>query len=99
MREIKAIVRNERLDHVLTALQGFGEVNSVVVSWVHAVRGGNSQSPGGPRAYRTTDVVKVEVLASDTVAPSIVDSIREAAGLDIDAESGTITIASVDDVT
>lgn len=72
MKEIKAIIRPERLHAVLSALNEIGEVPSVVVSDCRAMRDWADEGIETPKA-------KVEVMVSDSLAESVVAVIQAAA--------------------
>lgn len=72
MKEIKAIVRPERLHAVLSALNELGEVPSVVVSDCRAMRDWADEGMEAPKA-------KVEAMVPDDLVEEVVAAIQRAA--------------------
>ena len=78
MREIKAIIRPERLTDVLHALHDIPKLPGVTVSYV---RGFGKQSPAADEAgaFASVDMAKVEVVVPTEIAMTVVDTIERAA--------------------
>lgn len=78
MREIKAIIRPERLSVVLQALHDMPDLPGVTVSHV---RGFGRQIPpdDGERAFAAVDMTKLEIVVPSRMAPDVVRTIERAA--------------------
>lgn len=77
MREIKAIIRPERLTDVLHALHDIPKLPGVTVSYV---RGFGKQSPADDEAaFALVDMAKVEIVVPTEIAMTVVDTIERAA--------------------
>ena len=79
MREIKAIIRPERLTEVLHALHEIPTLPGVTVSYV---RGFGRQSPANAddaEARASVDMAKVEIVGPTELAMTVVDTIERAA--------------------
>ena len=78
MREVKAIIRPQRLDAVIEALRRIPALPGVTVSTVHAYRvgpaGGNLRSEGELEA----DFTKLEIFAPESLVDEIVRAIAGA---------------------
>lgn len=78
MREVKAIIRPQRLDQVIDALRAIPGLPGVTVSTVHAY--GASKPPGspGPDDGVEADFAKLEVIVSEDLVGAIVAAIHRA---------------------
>ncbi len=77
MREIKAIIRPERLTDVLHALHEIPKLPGVTVSYV---RGFGKQSQADDEAaFASVDMAKVEIVVPTEIAMTVVDTIERAA--------------------
>lgn len=82
MKQIKAIIKPNRLDLVLKALLDHLEVTGVSVSHVQGFgqNVGRSLSPEGTLLpFGTGDMCKVECIVNDVILDSVVDVIERAA--------------------
>ncbi|GJM24697.1 MAG: nitrogen regulatory protein P-II 1 [Phycisphaerae bacterium] len=81
MKEIKAIVRQHRLDAVLTALHAHPELPGVTVSYVRGFgrARGRSNSEGESVQYGTAEMVKLECVVNEENVDSILEMIQQAA--------------------
>jgi nitrogen regulatory protein P-II 1 len=79
IREIKAIIRGDRLDSVLDALHQIADVPGITVSTVTGV--GKRQPPpaGGAGEYGQVTMTKLELVVPDAMVPEALASIRRAA--------------------
>ena len=77
MREVKAIIRPQRLEHVMEALHDIAGLPGVTVSKVRAYAGTSegrqlaSESPG-------TDFTKLEIIVPETLVDQVVAAIGQA---------------------
>jgi nitrogen regulatory protein P-II 1 len=94
MKEIKAIIRPERLSDVLRALHRMPRLPGVTVSHV---RGFGRQVPADPEgdAFAAVDMTKLEIVVPTELATGVVSVIERAAHTGR-AGDGKIFIASVD---
>ena len=77
MREIKAIIKVERLSDVLRALHAIPDLPGVTVS---TVRGFGRRYPlGGEPAFAEIERIKLEIVVPVALAPTVVDVVRRAA--------------------
>lgn len=78
MREVKAIIRPQRLDHVMDALREIPGVPGVTVSTVRAY--GAARASDALRAHDglEADFVKLEIIVPDSLADMIVSAIERA---------------------
>jgi nitrogen regulatory protein P-II 1 len=78
MREIKAIIRPERLSVVLHALHAMPELPGVTTS---TVRGFGRRYPpdGTEQAFDEVDMTKLEIAVPAALAPDVVRAIERAA--------------------
>lgn len=78
MREIKAIIRPDRLALVLQALHDMGDLPGVTVSMV---RGFGRRVPpeGGEEAYGEVEMTKLEIVVPAAIAQDVVRAIERAA--------------------
>ena len=82
MKEIKAIIRQHRLDAVLDALHAHPELPGVTVSYVRGfgrVVGRSSEPEGPPIQYGTAQLVKLECVVNDDLLDEVIDIIQTAA--------------------
>lgn len=78
MREIKAICRPEKLEHVLQALHAIDGLPGVTVSRVEGV--GRLHGEGSaPTRFANCDMAKVEIVVSDGLADHVIAVIENAA--------------------
>lgn len=97
MREIKAIIRQERLDNVLESLHEVPGLPGITISSVRGVGRRRSPNQGVAVEFGETNMVKLEVAAPVTMAEAIIETIRRAA-LTGRAGDGKIFVSTVDDV-
>jgi len=62
IREVKAVIRPQRLDHVMEALHEIPDLPGVTVSKVHAYSGSRSRDPELPPESVETDFTKLEIV-------------------------------------
>ncbi len=81
MKEIKAIVRQHRLDAMLDALHAHPELPGVTVSHVRGFGRtvGRSNSQGTPIQYGTAEMVKLECVVNDEDVDTVIDLMQQAA--------------------
>ena len=81
MKEIKAIIRQHRLDAVLDALRAHPELPGVTVSYVRGFGRtvGRTESEGAPVQYATAEMVKLECVVNDDDVDAVIDLIQQAA--------------------
>ena len=72
MKEIKAVVRTHKLDHVLSALHRIGNLPSVISSETRVTN-------VVPAFYDAGTMTKIEVMVPDALADQVVSAIQEAA--------------------
>ncbi len=96
MREIKAIIRQERVDSVLEALRELPGLPGITVSSVQGVGKRSPPVPTTPVEYGQTEMVKVEVVVPAPMAAGVVDTIRRAASTGR-AGDGKIFVVAVED--
>jgi len=77
MREIKAIIRLERLDPILHALHEIPDLPGVTVSEVRGI-GRRTDVPAGDTAYGETAMAKLEMVVDDARLERILDTIESA---------------------
>ena len=77
MREIKAIVRRERVADVIGALHERPDLPGVTISYVDGV--GRRAGESGPRQYGEVQMAKIETVVSADLASWVVDTIKRAA--------------------
>lgn len=78
MREIKAIIRPERLSVVLHALHAMPDLPGVTISTVRGV-GLRYPPEGADQAFDEVEMTKLEVVVSAAIAPDVVRAIERAA--------------------
>lgn len=77
MREIKAIIKPDRLSEVLRALHGMPELPGVTVS---SIRGfGRRYPPGAEPTYDEVEMLKLEIVVPAAVAADVVQAVERAA--------------------
>ena len=76
MREIKAIVRRERVPDVIGALHERADLPGVTISYVDGV--GRRAGESGPGQYGEVQMAKIETVVPADLAPWVVDTIRRA---------------------
>ncbi len=81
MKEIKAIVRQHRLDAVLDALHARPELPGITVSHVRGFGRtvGRSKPKDVPIQYGTAEMVKLECVINDEDVDTVIDLIQQAA--------------------
>ncbi|NOX59308.1 MAG: P-II family nitrogen regulator [Planctomycetes bacterium] len=81
MKEIKAIVRQHRLDPVLDALHGHPELPGVTVSQVRGFGRtvGRPDSENAPVQYGTAEMAKLECVVDDKNVETVIRLILQAA--------------------
>ncbi|MCA9250265.1 MAG: P-II family nitrogen regulator [Phycisphaerae bacterium] len=86
MKEIKAIVRQHRLDAVLNALHAHPELPGVTVSYVRGFgrARGHSNAEGESVQYGTAEMVKLECVVNGENVDSVLELIQQA------AQTGTV---------
>ena len=77
MREIKAIVRRDRVTDVIGALHERPDLPGVTISYVEGV--GRRPSGAGPAEFGEVQMAKIETVVSADLASWVVDTIRRAA--------------------
>ncbi len=82
MKELKAIIRDHRLDAVLAALHAHPDLPGVTVSLVEGFGrtvGRPDENTNGPAQYGTVQMAKVECIINDDQCESVIDLIQQAA--------------------
>ena len=79
MHEIKAIIRRERLDSVLDALQRIADVPGITVSTVTGFGRREPPASGGAAEFGQVTMTKLEIVVPDAMVPEALASIRRAA--------------------
>lgn len=79
MREVKAIIRPQRVESVMEALLGIPELPGVTVSNVHAYAGSRQDVPEVPPDRREADFTKLEIVVSVELVDRVVSAISRAA--------------------
>lgn len=74
MREIKAIVRQERVDDVVHELHAVGELPGITVSTVRGIGHTHSREQHG-HSYGEVEMAKVEIVVDDALADIVVRAI------------------------
>ena len=77
MREIKAIIRRERVSDVVRALHERSDLPGVTISFVQGV--GRKLGSADPAEFGEVDMAKLETVVSSELAPWVVDTIKRAA--------------------
>ena len=78
MREVKAIVRPQRLEQVMEALHAIPGLPGVTVSKVHAYAGFQRQDIQAAGDGQETDLTKLEIVVTDDLVESVVAAIGHA---------------------
>ena len=79
MREVKAIIRPQRVETVMEALLEIPGLPGVTVSSVHAYAGSRQDVPQVPPDRREADFTKLEIVVSVELVDRVVAAIRQAA--------------------
>ncbi len=81
MKEIKAIVRQHRLDTVLNALHARPELPGVTVSYVRGFGRtvGRTESEDAAVQFGTAEMVKLECVVNDEDVDTVIELIQQAA--------------------
>jgi nitrogen regulatory protein P-II 1 len=82
MKEIKAIIRDHRLDAVLSALHTHPDLPGVTVSVVEGFGrtvGRPDEADNGPAQFGTVQMTKVECVINDEQLDSVLELIQQAA--------------------
>lgn len=77
MREMKAIIRRERVPGVIGALHERADLPGVTISYVDGV--GRRPGGSGPPEYAEVEMAKIETVVSADLASWVVDTITRAA--------------------
>ena len=77
MREVKAIIRPQRLEHVMDALHVIPGLPGVTVSKVHAYSG-SAEGRHLRMENRETDFTKLEIIVPDALVDQVVAAIGQA---------------------
>ena len=77
MREIKAIVRRDRVADIIGALHRRPDLPGVTISYVEGV--GRQPGGSGDAQYGEVQMAKIETVVSVALASWVVDTIRRAA--------------------
>ena len=77
MREVKAIIRRERVADVLAALHERANLPGVTISVVQGV--GRREHTSGSIEFGEVEMAKLETVVSADLAPWVVDTIQRAA--------------------
>lgn len=77
--EVKAIIREERLDAVIRALHELPDLPGVTVSHVQGFGRRRLADPAAPVEYGETLMVKLETVMPATLAATVVQTIRRTA--------------------
>ena len=77
MREIKAIIRRERVGDVVSALHERTDLPGVTISFVDGV--GRRPGGGGPVEFGEVQMAKLETVVSAELVQWVVDTIQRAA--------------------
>jgi len=98
MREIKVIIRVDRLSGVVHALRQISGMPGVTVSLVHGYGRRHPDRPGYVEPLAETQLAKVETVVPAVLVPIVVDTIRRAAHTGRSGD-GKIFVIPVDSVT
>ncbi len=81
MKEIKAIVRQHRLDAVLKAWHARSELPGITVSYVRGFGRtvGRTKSEDAPVQHGTTEMVKLECVVNDEDVDTVIELVQQAA--------------------
>ena len=96
MREIKAIVRQDRLNTVLEALHGLPELPGVTVSVVRGIGRQSSSQPFRVVEFGQTEMAKLEIVVPAAMAAKVVDIIQRSATTGR-AGDGKIFVSNIDE--
>jgi nitrogen regulatory protein PII len=78
MREIKAIIRPDRLSVVLHALHTMPELPGVTISTVRGLGRRHPPEAGG-QVFDEVEMTKLEIVVSAEIAPDVIGAIERAA--------------------
>lgn len=78
MREVKAIIRPERLEAALSALHEIAELPGVTVSTVQGF-GRQTGAPPGASHHGETKMTKLEIVVDDAMVDSVLNAIERGA--------------------
>ena len=78
MREVKAIIRPQRLEQVMEALHAIPGLPGVTVSRVHAYAGFQRQDIQAASDSREADLAKLETVVPDDLVEAVVAAIGHA---------------------
>lgn len=95
MRQVNAIIRPQRLDHVMEALHDIPGLPGVTVSRVHAYSGSRPHDGEQPSENAETDFLKLEVVVRVTVVERVVAAIAQA-GHTGRAGDGIVSVVAVE---
>lgn len=79
MREVKAIIRPQRLDLIMAALREIPGLPGVTVSNVHAYAGSGADDRIGASESAETDLTKLEIVVPVEIVERVVTAIGRAA--------------------
>ena len=79
MHEIKAIIRNDRLENVIGALRQIPDLPGITVSTVTGYGRRQPSDAGGAIEFGEVAMTKLEVVVSDAILSKALASIRRAA--------------------
>lgn len=96
MREVKAIIRPQRLQAVLHALQGIIDMPGVIVSTVHAYGKVTVPAPN-TGTFGETTMSKLEAVVPEHLLDAVVDAIQTAAHTGHPGD-GKVFVVAVDTV-
>ena len=77
MKEIKAIIRRDRVTDVVGALHERADLPGVTISYVEGV--GRREGSAGPAEFGEVQMAKLETVVSADLVPWVVDTIKRAA--------------------
>lgn len=78
MREIKAIIRPQRLEHVMEALHAIPGLPAVTISKVHAHSGSQRHEGQAASDAAEADLTKLEIVVTADVVEHVVTAIGQA---------------------
>ncbi|HZS59291.1 MAG TPA: P-II family nitrogen regulator [Gemmatimonadaceae bacterium] len=95
MREVKALIRPQRVEHVVAALHDIAGLPGVTVSPVHAYSGSRPSGSATAPASVEADFIKLETVVPEEIVETVVVTIARAAHTGRDGD-GIVFVVPVD---